>query len=138
MIARNMVIKWGLSDKLGPQAFHEDEGEVFLGRAVTQHKNMSDDTAKLIDEEIGAIIERNYDRARQILVDKMDTLHAMADALMQYETLTSDQIDDVMAGRPVRPSCTDQGTPPAPNHGSTKPNGGRSKGGIVGHPVGQN
>nr|HPQ94885.1 ATP-dependent zinc metalloprotease FtsH [Thiolinea sp.] len=84
-IARNMVTKWGLSDRMGPLAYSEDEGEVFLGRTVTQHKHMSDDTAHAIDEEIREVIERNYQRARNILVEQMDTLHAMAKALIKYE-----------------------------------------------------
>jgi cell division protease FtsH len=102
-IARNMVTKWGLSDRMGPLAYGEDEGEVFLGRSVTQHKALSDDTAHAIDEEVRAFIDRNYDRARQILVDHTDKLHAMADALMKYETIDSDQIRDIMEGRDPRP-----------------------------------
>ncbi len=102
-IARNMVVKWGLSKKLGPLAYHEDEGEVFLGRSVTQHKNLSDDTARKVDAEIRVIVDHNYERARTILTDHIDKLHAMAAALVEYETLTSQQIDDIMAGRPV---CT--------------------------------
>jgi cell division protease FtsH len=102
-IARNMVTKWGLSDRMGPLAYGEDEGEVFLGRSVTQHKALSDDTAHAIDEEVRAFIDRNYDRARQILEDHTDRLHAMADALMKYETIDSDQIRDIMEGRDPRP-----------------------------------
>jgi len=102
-IARNMVTKWGLSDRMGPLAYGEDEGEVFLGRSVTQHKALSDDTAHAIDEEVRAFIDRNYDRARQILEDHTDKLHAMADALMKFETIDSDQIRDIMEGRDPRP-----------------------------------
>eukprot|EP01035_Chromulina_nebulosa_P059123 gene59123-80955_t len=98
-LARNMVTKWGLSDKLGPLAYSEDEGEVFLGRSVTQHKNMSDDTANAIDREIREVIDTNYARAKQILVDNFDKLHAMADALMKYETIDSDQIARIMQGK---------------------------------------
>ncbi|GAB4355173.1 MAG: ATP-dependent zinc metalloprotease FtsH [Immundisolibacter sp.] len=105
-IARNMVTRWGMSARLGPMTFEEDDGEVFLGRSVTQHKNVSDDTAAAIDEEIRAILERNYARARDILTERMDTLHAMADALIRFETIDEDQIDDLMAGRPVRPPAT--------------------------------
>ncbi len=108
-IARNMVTKWGLSEKLGPLSYAEDEGEVFLGRQVTQHKNVSDETAHAIDEEIRAIIDRNYDRSTQILTDNIDILHAMADALMKYETIDTAQIDDLMARREVRPPRDDQG-----------------------------
>lgn len=108
-IARNMVTQWGLSEKLGPLLYAEEEGEVFLGRSVTRHKNVSDDTAKLIDEEIRLIIDRNYERARQILEDNMDILHKMAKALVKYETIDEGQIDDLMARKPVRaPSDWDE------------------------------
>jgi len=101
-IARNMVTKWGLSDRLGPLTYSEDDGEVFLGRSVTRHKNVSDETAHVIDEEIRSIIDQNYRRAEQLLRDNLDKLHQMAEALMKYETIDSDQIDDIMAGRPPR------------------------------------
>ncbi|NNN45926.1 ATP-dependent zinc metalloprotease FtsH [Vibrio sp. 1-1(7)] len=99
-IARKMVTQWGFSEKLGPMLYAEDEGEVFLGRSVTQTKHMSDDTAKLIDDEIRKIIDRNYERTRQILLDNMDIMHAMKDALMKYETIDAGQIDDLMARKP--------------------------------------
>ncbi|MEN8176123.1 MAG: ATP-dependent zinc metalloprotease FtsH [Pseudomonadota bacterium] len=102
-IVRNMVTKWGLSDRLGPLTYSEDEEEVFLGRSVTQHKNVSDDTAHAIDEEIRSVIDRNYERARGILETNMEKLHTMADALIKYETIDSDQIQDIMAGRKPRP-----------------------------------
>ena len=95
-IARKMVTQWGFSEKLGPLLYAEEEGEVFLGRSVTQTKHMSDDTAKLIDTEIRQIIDRNYARAKQILEDNMDIMHAMKDALMKYETIDAGQIDDLM------------------------------------------
>ncbi|WP_033003187.1 ATP-dependent zinc metalloprotease FtsH [Vibrio azureus] len=95
-IARKMVTQWGFSEKLGPLLYAEEEGEVFLGRSVTQTKHMSDDTAKLIDDEIRTIIDRNYDRAKQILEENMDIMHAMKDALMKYETIDAGQIDDLM------------------------------------------
>lgn len=100
-IARKMVTQWGFSEKLGPMLYAEDEGEVFLGRSVTQTKHMSDDTAKLIDDEVRKIIDRNYERARQIIVDNMDIMHAMKDALMKYETIDAGQIDDLMARKSV-------------------------------------
>jgi len=115
-IARNMVTKWGLSDRLGPLTYSEDDGEVFLGRSVTRHKNVSDETAHVIDEEIRSIIDRNYRRSEQLLRDNLDKLHNMADALIKYETIDSDQIDDIMDGRPPREpvdSSADAGpTPP--------------------------
>jgi len=101
-IARNMVTKWGLSEKLGPLTYSEEEGEVFLGHSVTQHKNVSDETAHIIDEEIKAIVDRNYKRAEKILNDNIDKLHAMARALIRFETIDTDQIKDIMAGREPR------------------------------------
>ncbi len=102
-IARNMVTKWGLSEKLGPLTYTEEEGEVFLGHSVTQHKNVSDETAHAIDKEIRAVVDRNYERARRILEENIDKLHAMTEALMKYETIDSHQIDDIMEGREPRP-----------------------------------
>ena len=101
-LARNMVTKWGLSEKLGPLLYEEDEGEVFLGRSVTQRKNVSAQTAADIDNEIRSIIDRCYSRARDLLIEHRGRLDAMAAALMQYETLDSDQIHDVMQDQPVR------------------------------------
>jgi cell division protease FtsH len=102
-IARNMVTKWGLSERLGPLTYSEDEQEVFLGHSVTQHKNVSDETTHLIDEEVRNIVDRNYDRARQLLTEHIEKLHSMAAALVKYETIDSEQIDDIMAGKPPRP-----------------------------------
>ncbi|MBA5762222.1 ATP-dependent zinc metalloprotease FtsH [Vibrio sp. 404] len=98
-IARKMVTQWGFSEKLGPLLYAEDEGEVFLGRSVTQTKHVSDDTAKLIDDEVRILIDRNYDRARKILEENMDIMHAMKDALVKYETIDAGQIDDLMERR---------------------------------------
>ncbi|SJN39537.1 Cell division protein FtsH [Vibrio casei] len=95
-IARKMVTQWGFSDKLGPLLYAEEEGEVFMGRGMSKAKHMSDDTARLIDQEIRIIIDRNYVRAKQILEDNMDIMHAMKDALMKYETIDAGQIDDLM------------------------------------------
>ncbi|BBR55935.1 ATP-dependent zinc metalloprotease FtsH [Pseudomonas putida] len=102
-IARNMVTKWGLSEKLGPLMYAEEEGEVFLGRsAASQHASVSGETAKLIDSEVRSIIDHCYATAKQILTDNRDKLDAMAEALMKYETIDADQIDDIMAGRTPR------------------------------------
>jgi cell division protease FtsH len=101
-IARNMVTQWGLSDKLGPMMFAEEDGEVFLGRSAAKSSHMSDETAQLIDEEIKLLLDRNYERASQLLSDNMDILEAMKDALMKYETIDAGQIDDLMERKPVR------------------------------------
>ncbi len=102
-IARNMVTKWGLSEKLGPLMYAEEEGEVFLGRSAgAQHASLSAETAKLIDSEVRSIIDQCYGTAKQILTDNRDKLDAMADALMKYETIDAEQIDDIMAGRTPR------------------------------------
>ncbi len=119
-IARNMVTKWGLSDRLGPQTYSEDDGEVFLGRSVTQHKQVSDDTAHTIDEEVRKIIDSNYQRADTILKENVDKLHAMAKALMKYETIDYVQIKNIMEGRePGVPKDWDDGVDPRrPDDGS--------------------
>jgi len=117
-LARNMVTKWGLSERLGPLAYSEEDGEIFLGRSVTQHKQVSDGTAHAIDEEIRSIIDNNYRRAKQILEERMDRLHAMAEALIKYETIDEVQIKDIMAGREPRPPADWTDTPPAMPTGS--------------------
>ena len=99
-LARNMVTKWGLSDKLGPLTYTEESGEVFLGRQVTQTKQVSDETAHAIDQEVRRVIESNYQRARDILQTNIEKLHAMSDALIKFETIDDGQIKDIMAGRP--------------------------------------
>ncbi len=121
-IARNMVTKWGLSERLGPQTYTEEDGEVFLGRSVTQHKQVSDKTVHDIDEEVRKIIDTNYARADQILKDNMEKLHAMADALIKYETIGENQIADIMAGREPRPpeDWDSDGSPPTPLSGKDR------------------
>jgi cell division protease FtsH len=126
-LARNMVTKWGLSERLGPLTYSEDDGEVFLGRSVTQHKQVSDDTAHAIDEEVRRIVDTNYSRAKQLLEDSIDKLHMMAKALIKYETIDDEQIKDIMDGREPRPPAdwdeTDPtssgGKPPESELGST-------------------
>jgi len=139
-LARNMVTKWGLSAKLGPLTYGEDEGEVFLGHAVTQHKNVSDETAHIIDEEIRRVINESYERAKNILTEDMDKLHMMAEALIKYETIGKEQIADIMAGRPPRPPADWHDNKPDSGSGSTpepaKEEGGATDG-TVGGPAGQ-
>ncbi|MBK1654164.1 ATP-dependent zinc metalloprotease FtsH [Allochromatium vinosum] len=140
-IARNMVTKWGLSDRLGPLTYSEEEQEVFLGHSVTQHKSVSDETSHLIDEEIRRVIDRNYGRARDLLQEHLDTLHAMAAALMKYETIDSSQIDDIMAGREPRPprdwEDDEPRRPAASRNGLNDDNGDGFEAGQVGHPAGE-
>ena len=102
-IARNMVTKWGLSEKLGPLTYSEDDGEVFLGRSVTSHKQVSDVTVHTIDEEVRNIIDRNYVRAESLLKENEKKLHMMAKALMKYETIDQGQVKDIMEGREPKP-----------------------------------
>jgi cell division protease FtsH len=102
-IARDIVSKWGLSDILGPISYHQEEGEVFLGRSVTKTREISDKTSHKIDEEIKRIIDQNYKRAQDILNKHIDILHAMAEALMQYETINISQIDQLMTRKSVTP-----------------------------------
>jgi cell division protease FtsH len=110
-IARKMVTSWGLSP-LGPLTFGEEEEEVFLGRSMNKHKEMSDRTAQQIDDEVRAIIDRNYKRAKEILIANMDVLHMMAESLIKYETIDAKQIQEIMSGK--------EPTPPA-DWGSSKP-----------------
>ncbi|MFC3914650.1 ATP-dependent zinc metalloprotease FtsH [Pseudaeromonas sharmana] len=108
-IARKMVTQWGMSEQMGPMLYAEEDGEVFLGRSVAKAKHMSDETARAIDAEVRHVISRNYDRAKHILMENMDILHAMKDALMKYETIDAHQIDDLMARRDVRPPADHSG-----------------------------
>ncbi|MFK5915798.1 MAG: ATP-dependent zinc metalloprotease FtsH [Woeseiaceae bacterium] len=102
-IARKMVTQWGLSEKMGPMLYAEEEGEVFLGRTTSKNLHMSDETAQMIDMEVKDFLNRNYQRSEKLLKENMDILHAMKDALMLYETIDANQIDDLMAHREVRP-----------------------------------
>jgi cell division protease FtsH len=113
-IARSMVTQWGLSDRMGPLTYSEDEGEVFLGKSYGKQKTVSDETAQAIDSEVRAIIDRNYQRAVDILKTNNDKLHLMADALLKYETIDSAQIDSIMDGKEPGPpqDWSDDETPP--------------------------
>src|SRR5262249_44706427 len=128
-----MVTKWGLSDKLGPLTYAEESGEVFLGRSVTQHKQVSDGTAHAIDEEVRRVIANNYQHAKQILQSALDKLHLMAEALIKYETIDEDQLKDIMAGRtPKPPSDWDDSLPNKPTKGPEE-----QKGVTIGPAAGQ-
>src|SRR2546427_731716 len=102
-MARRMVTEWGMSDELGPMVYGENEGEVFLGRTVTTHKNVSEATMQKVDAEIRRIIDQQYRIARRLLEDNRDKVEAMAKALLELETIDADQIADIMAGKPPRP-----------------------------------
>ncbi|MBP8163756.1 MAG: cell division protein FtsH, partial [Propionivibrio sp.] len=102
-MARDMVTRYGMSDVLGPMVYGENEGEVFLGRSVTTHKNMSESTMQKVDSEIRRIIDDQYALARRLLEEHRDKVEAMTKALMELETIDADQIDDIMAGKPPRP-----------------------------------
>jgi cell division protease FtsH len=104
-----MVTQWGMSDKLGPMVYGENEGEVFLGRSVTTHKNVSEATMQQVDAEIRRIIDEQYKLARKLIEDNRDKVEKMAKALLEWETLDADQINDIMEGRDPRPP-----KPPAP------------------------
>ena len=105
-IARKMVTQWGLSEKLGPLLYADEEGEVFLGRSVGKNKHMSEHTTRAIDEEIRAFVDRNYERAQKLLEENIDILHAMTACLMKYETIDALQIDDLMERKEPRPPAS--------------------------------
>lgn len=101
-LARRMVTQWGMSDNLGPMVYGEEEGEVFLGRSVTTHKNMSEATLQKVDAEIRRILDQQYALARRLIEESRDKVEAMTAALLELETIDADQINDIMAGKPPR------------------------------------
>jgi len=119
-IARDMVTRYGMSDALGPMVYGENEGEVFLGRSVTTHKNVSEATMQKIDAEVRRILDEQYEVAKKILTDNRDKVEAMTAALLEFETIDSDQISDIMAGRPAR-QPKPLATPQPPAGGDDKP-----------------
>jgi cell division protease FtsH len=130
-LARNMVTKYGLSEELGPVAYSDEEEELFLGRSVTQHKSVSNETARRIDEVVRNILDTAHDRAKAILTENLDKLHLMAEALLQYETIDSEQIDQIMEGR--RPDPPKGWSEPRGRRGES----GTAAGGAVGNPAPQ-
>ena len=118
-IARNMVTQWGMSDELGTMVYGENEGEVFLGRSITTHKNVSEATLQKVDQEIRKIIDQQYSLARKLIVDNRDKVEAMAKALLEWETIDADQIGDIMAGKPPRPPKPAQAPQQPPQTGGT-------------------
>jgi cell division protease FtsH len=102
-IARDMVMRYGMTEALGPMVYAENEGEVFLGRSVTKTTNMSEATMQKVDSEVRKIIDTQYNLARRLIEEHSDKMHAMATALLEWETIDTEQLDDIMAGRPPRP-----------------------------------
>ena len=119
-IARDMVTRYGMTDALGPMVYAENEGEVFLGRSVTKTTNMSEQTMEKVDGEVRRIIDEQYALARRLIEDNSDKMHAMAKALLEWETIDSEQLDDIMGGRAPRPpkDWTPR-IPPSNNGGGT-------------------
>ena len=118
-MARRMVTEWGMTDALGPMVYGENEGEVFLGRQVTTHQNMSEETMKAVDKEVRVIIDQQYALARRLLEENRDKVEAMTKALLEWETLDADQIHDIMAGKPPRPPKPVAKPVPPPDSGGS-------------------
>ncbi|MEP1894416.1 MAG: ATP-dependent zinc metalloprotease FtsH [Alloalcanivorax venustensis] len=136
-MARAMVTKWGLSEKMGPLAYEEDEGEVFLGKQMSQRKHVSEQTSEEIDREVRAIIDTCYHRAKELLEGNRDKLDLMAEALMQYETIDADQIGDIMSGHKPRPpkDWRDQGPGPGASASSDESGDGETGDDAIGGPA---
>jgi len=117
-IARSMVTQWGMSDEMGTMVYGENEGEVFLGRSITTHKNVSEATLQKVDQEIRKIIDQQYSLAKKLILDNRDKVEAMAKALMEWETIDADQIGDIMAGKPPRPPKPTQAPQQPPQTGA--------------------
>jgi len=117
-IARRMVTQWGMSDLMGTMVYGENEGEVFLGRSITTHKNVSEVTMQKVDAEIRKIIDDQYALAKKLILDNRDKVEAMTKALLEWETIDADQINDIMAGKPPRPPKPTQAPQPPPPQGA--------------------
>jgi cell division protease FtsH len=117
-LARSMVTQWGMSDAMGPMVYGENEGEVFLGRSITTHKNVSEVTMQKVDAEIRKIIDEQYSLAKKLILDNRDKVEAMAKALLELETIDAEQIQDIMDGRPPRPPRPAQAAQQPPQAGA--------------------
>ena len=117
-IARSMVTQWGMSDEMGTMVYGENEGEVFLGRSITTHKNVSEETLQKVDQEIRKIIDQQFSLAKKLILDNRDKVEAMAKALLEWETIDADQIGDIMAGKPPRPPKPVQAAQQPPQTGA--------------------
>src|SRR6185503_6559183 len=131
-LARDMVTRWGMSDALGPLQYAEADEEVFLGYSVNRQKNMSNETAQAIDKEIRRIVEEGYDRAKHLLTEHVDELHKLATSLLEFETLSGDEITKVLAGEPIDRGGGDAARPALPANGASIPSPRRPKGGLGG------
>jgi len=120
-IARNMVTKWGLSAKVGPLTLDTNDEEVFLGHSITRHKEVSEATSSIVDAEVRSIVDRNYHRAEKILKENIEKLHTMAETLLKYETIGTEQIEDIMAGRPIREPASWRSTKEALDKARNRP-----------------
>ncbi len=126
-LARRMVTQWGMSDALGTMVYGEEEGEVFLGRSVTTHKSVSEATLQKVDAEVRLIVDEQYARARHLIESNRDKIEAMTQALLEWETIGAEQIDDIMANQPPRPpkpapvAQAQTGEPPAAPTATTRP-----------------
>jgi cell division protease FtsH len=129
-MARRMVTEWGMSEALGIMVYGENEGEVFLGRQVTQHQNMSEETMKAVDKEVRRIVDMQYALARRLLEENRDKVEAMTKALLEWETIDMHQIEDIMQGRPPRPP-----KPVAPKQAPPTDGGGTSRGAEPNNPA---
>jgi cell division protease FtsH len=118
-LARRMVTQWGMSDSMGPMVYGENEGEVFLGRSITTHKNVSEATMQKVDAEIRRIVDQQYGLARRLIEENRDKVEVMAKSLLEWETIDADQIDDIMSGRPPRPPKPTSSSPSSPPHEET-------------------
>ena len=132
-LARAMVTQWGMSDVMGPLAYGDNQQEVFLGHSVAQTQNMSDETVRKIDAEVRRFVEEGYDTAKQILTEKRDQLEAVAQGLLEYESLSGDEINDILKGKaPTREDLDDLGDPSSPS--GSVPSAGSTVGGGIGDP----
>jgi cell division protease FtsH len=125
-LARAMVTEWGMSDKLGPLRYNENQQEVFLGHAITQRQHMSEETARLIDEEVRRLVNDGLKKAREVLTANRDKLEAITQALMEYETISGEEVQVVMRGEKIVRTTDDEETkgpagPAVPNAGKSRP-----------------
>ncbi len=120
-IARDMVTRYGMTDELGPMVYAENEGEVFLGRSITKQVNVSEETMQKVDKQIRKIIDEQYSHARKLIEDNQDKMHAMAKALLEWETIDAEQIEDIMSGKPPRPPKDWSASASKPSSGGSVP-----------------